>query len=298
MKKGTVLIYKWEDTRLSSLMAKICLRPFVYGQDLWRSFLTITHLRLWHAAQNLINPLPFFQKHFLPWFDNEIENLYVIFHLSAGTSCTAAAAAVMRSIPAAKASSPWGAADMEGCPAATLCIWIFIYSIGGRRVGGGGGCHLDLARATWLLYFQTNTRPSSVGQDLISVSLAPERGDGDKVSGWWLSWAITGVFFCSKATGDGRHVEKAKEVSTHCKSLLLIATGSSPTWHVELNLLTSILSHFFRCISWLGVLFWGFYLGILGLLCIGLAGALRRQPRVVQPTGNWASDSSRCSFQG
>lgn len=110
--------------------------------------------------------------------------------------------------------------------------------------GGLGGCHLDLARATWLLYFQTNTRPSSVGQDLISVSLAPERGDGDKVSGWWLSWAITGVFFCSKATGDGRHVEKAKEVSTHCKSLLLIATGSSPTWHVELNLLTSILSHF------------------------------------------------------
>lgn len=232
------------------LNGNICLQLFVYGQNPWRSFLTITHLQLWDATHNQINPLPFGQKFFLSWFDEwNVYIFYIISHFFTLISCTTCCCDAINPGGPSPVSSRCG---RHGRVPGDSTLHIDFHIFHRWPEGGGGGCHLDRAQATWLLYFQTNTRSSSVGQDLISVSLAPGRGDGDKVSGWWLSWAITGVLFFSKATGDGHHVQQAKEVSTHCKSLLLMATGSSPSWHVELNSLASISSHFFQ----VGLRFW------------------------------------------
>lgn len=115
--------------------------------------------------------------------------------------------------------------DAMSLPTTALCIWIFIYSIGGQWVWGGGG-HLDSLGHLTPLFPNKHNRPSSVWQNLISVPLRRGRGDGDKVSYCvrLTSRALT-IFFSQQATGYGSHVEITKEVSTHCKSHRALLKG-------------------------------------------------------------------------
>lgn len=137
MTKGTVLICKWEDTTLSSLLAK-----FVYGHLFmvrisggasWPSL--ISGFGMWPKVWSTRCPYP---------KNTFCCDLIMKFHIRTLFSisqheCHARLLLLLLGWDRSRRPRlhlPWGAADMERCPAAALCIWIFIYSFGGRRVGG------------------------------------------------------------------------------------------------------------------------------------------------------------------